>query len=152
MDIMVDDVNQHTLGQHKRVTVHLVGAVLQRKTCRWTIPCTVMANAPKLCSGRQSLSMLEVPLSGQCIYRHRGEDYHGHDDHQLQCVWKLDIGEMNKLYCGCYTGMSTETPGHIVSGNYFYLRTLWMNCCVLQHIKLPFVAYEEARHRKVTGL
>ena len=32
MDIMVDDVNQHTLGQHKRVTVHLVGAVLQKKT------------------------------------------------------------------------------------------------------------------------
>ena len=77
-------------------------------------------------------------------------DYHGNDDRQ--CVWKLDIGEMNKLYCGCCTGLSTETPGDIASANYFYLHTLWMNCCVLQHIKSPFVAYEEARHRKVTGL
>ena len=32
MDIMVDGVDRHTLGQHKRVTVHLVGAVLQKET------------------------------------------------------------------------------------------------------------------------
>mgnify|MGYP001185365898 CR=1 FL=1 len=34
----------------------------------------------------------------------------------------------------------------------FYLRTLFMNYCVIQHVKLPFVAYEEARHQNVTGL
>ena len=33
MDIIVDDeTEQHTLRQHKRVTVHLMGAVLQKET------------------------------------------------------------------------------------------------------------------------
>ena len=63
-DIMVDDVEQHTLGQPKRVTVHLVVAVLQKgygafygqRACRWSSPLHfVMANAPKPCSGRQFL-------------------------------------------------------------------------------------------------
>ena len=76
-------------------------------------------------------------------------DYHVHDDRR--CVWKSDIGPMGKLYCGCRIEMSTETPGDVASANYFCLHTLWMNYCVFQHLKLPFVAYEEARHRKMTG-
>ena len=48
--------------------------------------------------------------------------------------------------------MSTETPGDIASVNYFCAHTLWKNYCVIQHVKLPFVAYEEARHRKVSRL
>ena len=80
-DIMVDDVEQHTLGQPKRVTVHLVVAVLQKgygafygqRACRWSSPLHfVMANAPKPCSGMQSLFMLEVTLSEQYIVRHHG--------------------------------------------------------------------------------
>ena len=77
------------------------------------------------------------------------EDYHGHDD--PRCVWKLEIGAMGKLYCECRTEMSTEAPGDIASAYYFCLHTLWMNYCVFQHVKSPFVAYEEAQHRKVTG-
>ena len=46
----------------------------RRRCILWSIPLhSVMANAPKPCSGMQSLSMLEVPLSGQRIVRHRGE-------------------------------------------------------------------------------
>ena len=47
--------------------------------------------------------------------------------------------------------MSAGTLSDIACANYFYLRTLCMNYCVIQHAKLPFVAYEEARHRNVTG-
>ena len=45
------------------------------------------------------------------------------------------------------------TPGDIAFANCCYcVRTLCMYQCAVQHLKLPFVAYEEARHRKVTGL
>ena len=57
-----------------------------------------------------------------------------------------------RVNSGCGHAMSIEMSGDILFINYFYLRTLFMNYCVIQHVKLPFVAYEEARHRKVTGL
>ena len=93
-----------------------------------------------LCDG------LKVPLSGNALSGIVGDerswrDYHVHDDHR--CVWKLDMGPMGKLYCGCRTRMSTETPGDITSASYFCLHTLWMNYCVFQHVKLPLRPMEK---------
>ena len=137
----MDDVDQHTLGQHKRV-----GAVLQKETVHF------MEHPIALCDGQcpQTMEREGCAIEWATHCQASWGDYHVHDDRR--CVWKSDIGPMGKLYCVCRTEMSTETPGDIASANYFCLHTLWINCCVLQHIKSPFVAYEEARHRKVNGL
>ena len=64
----------------------------------------------------------------------------------------MDSGEIGNSLQQMLPAMSTVTPGDTACANYFDLRTLYMNYCVIQHAKSPFVAYEEARHRKVIGL
>ena len=51
--------------------------------------------------------------------------------------WSLDGSVIGKLCIGYRPAMSTVTPGDIASTNCFYLRTLCMNHCVIQHVKLP---------------
>ena len=47
------------------------------------------------------------------------------------------VVKWGRLCSGYRPAMSTETLGDIASANYFYLRTLCMNHCALQHIKSP---------------
>ena len=62
-------------------------------------------------------------------------DYQHRDDQRYIEDWMAV--KWGSVYNGCHLVMSTETPGDIASANYFYLRTLYMNYCVFQHVKLP---------------
>ena len=42
-----------------------------------------------------------------------------------------------RVCSGCRPAMPTKSPGNIASANYFYLRSLYMNYCALQHIQSP---------------
>ena len=56
-----------------------------------------------------------------------------------------------RVYSVCRPAMPTKTPGDTASANYFYVRTLYMNYCALQHIKSPLWPLMKLRIGKCLG-
>ena len=58
--------------------------------------------------------------------------------------WRSDGGDIRNLCIGYYLAMSTVIPGDIAFAKCcYFVRTLCIHQCAVQHLKLPFVAYEE---------
>ena len=55
----------------------------------------------------------------------------------MQIIARLDGDDIGKFYNGFRSIMCTVSPGNVASANFFYLHTLCMNYCVIQHAKLP---------------